>query len=260
MSRRRMHRRAFTATAAGFTAGVFATRLSGAARQEATPEATPVEAVEDVEVYGSASTRIHTLESADARDEVNDLILNDVVSEIEGFEGFAGYILGEVIDDPAQSLSIVVFDDASASLVGNIDDEDGVESTEEYGGDLHIIGSSEPPEVEMTDGYLAFRVHTSLPDTDPREFVPLATSEFLPMMEELPGFRAYFWYPIEDGFVAATLFDSEESAEESNVAAQEWAEENLAEYTDGDPMAVNAHIVYANLPIFAPDEEEEEDE
>lgn len=102
----------------------------------------------------------------------------------------------------------------------------------------------------MTSGYVAVRVHTSLPGTDPREFVPLAASGFLPIVAGLDGFRGYLWFPTDSGFAAVSLYDSEASAEASNEAAREWAAEYLADYTDGNPEVINANVVYANLPIL----------
>src|SRR5699024_9190699 len=111
--------------------------------------------------------------------------------------------------------------------------------TDEWEGDVLVEGGPDetggtPSATPGPDsgGYLAVRVHTSKPGTDPREFVPLATADFLPLVSGLEGFRGYFWYPTDGGFVAISIFDSEEAAEESNAAARDWAAEHLTEYTD----------------------------
>ena len=263
-------RRTFTATAAGFAVGAFAVARTSFAAQDATAvtdQATPVAGMPT----GYVSTRSRTLESGDARNQVNDLVLSDFVPEVEALLGFKGYALGDVTDQPNQSLSIVVleeasqaagFDEIGAQFVSTLEESITTVGTVQWEGDLLI--SAGPDDATSTatpsatplsgdsrsDGYIALRVHTSLPGTDPRDFVPLATSGFLPIITGLSGFKGYLWYPIDGGFVAISLFDSVASADESTEAAQDWAAEYLTEYTDGNPEIVNANVVYANLPIL----------
>lgn len=252
----RTSRRTFTASAAGFAAGLFALPRLGLA-QDGEPAPT-----------GYVSTRVRTVESAEQRDAVNDLVLNGFVRDVQSLEGYQGYVLGDVIENPGDSLSILVleneaqldgFNTLASEFVAGIEDEVSTVDTVEWSGDLMISAgasaSESTPEASagagpLTSGYIAMRVHTSLPETDPREFVPLATSDFLPIVSGLEGFRGYLWYPIDGGFVAISLFDSEEAAEESNEAARDWAAEFLTEYTDGDPDVINANVRFANLPIL----------
>jgi hypothetical protein len=77
-----------------------------------------------------------------------------------------------------------------------------------------------------------------------------AEAGFLPIIMALPGFVGYLWFPTDEGFVGISLYDSEASALESTAAAQAWAIEHLAAYTDTPPEVINATVVYANLPIF----------
>lgn len=260
MSSHRVTRRTFTATAAGFAAGMFATSLAGVSAQgSATPAA--------VTPQGFVSTRIRTLETPEARDEVNELVLNQFIPDVEALEGFEGYLLGDVIDNDSASLSVVVFqeedqaaafDNTAREFVASLKDTVSTVDTVQWTGDLLISGGTNANEATpdadtaepMTEGYVAVRVHTSLPGTDPHDFVPLATSDFLPIIAELPGFEGYLWYPTDGGFVAITIYDSIESAQESNVAALDWAAEFLTEYTDGNPQIIEANVVYANLPII----------
>jgi hypothetical protein len=261
MTMHRMSRRTFTAGGAGFAAGLFATSRLGIAAQDATPDG-------DIQPTGFVSTRVRTVESSEQRERVNELVVNDFAPNVEALEGFAGYVLGDVIDDPAQSLSILVmeqegqtaaFNELASEFVATVEAEVSTVDTVQWAGDLLITGASTaeggtpvatPVISILTSGYVAVRIHTSLPGTDPRDFVTLATSGFLPIVSVLQGFEGYLWYPIEGGFVAISLFDSEESAKASNDAAREWAAEFLTDYTDGNPEVINADVVYANLPIL----------
>ena len=260
MSTVRLSRRTLTATAAGFAVGAFAPR-SGVLAHDATPVAGP-------QAMGYVSTRLRTVEAAAQRDRVNDLVQRDFLPDVEALEGFEGYVLGNVIDAPEQSLSIVVldapakaaaFDALAKAFVDGIGDEVVTVNTEQWAGDLLIAAApattatpvaTPVARTPMSDGYIALRVHTSLPDTDPRDFVPLAIEGFLPIVVGISGFRGYLWYPADGGFVAISMFDSEDAALAATEAAREWAAEFLADYTDGHPQVVNANVVYANLPIL----------
>ncbi|HWV23644.1 MAG TPA: hypothetical protein VNZ58_05605 [Thermomicrobiales bacterium] len=261
MSLNKFTRRRFNATAAGFAAGVFASSRFGASAQDATPAG-------GVTPLGYVSTRIRTVATAEQRVRVNELVRDDFAPDVEALPGFQGYALADVIDVPEDSLSILVLEEASQTegfldlakdFVSGISDEVQTVDTVGWDGDLLILGKPEtsgstpiasPAGSQAASGYVTMRVHTSLPGTDPRDFVPLATSDFLPIVSGLDGFRGYLWYPTEGGFVAISLFDTEESAQESNEAAMGWAIDFLAEYTDGKPMVVNATMAYENLPIL----------
>lgn len=261
MSSVTMSRRKLVSTGGGFAAGVFLAARGVTLAQVASPAA-------EVQPLGFVSMRVRTVAEAGQRDRVDELVQDEFMPEVEELDGFAGFVLGDVIDAPDKSLSIVVleeagqaagFDDAAKAFVERVGDEVVPVETVQWAGDLLIAGSPEadagtpaatPLGASMTSGYVAVRVHTSLPGTDPREFVPLATSGFLPIVAGLEGFRGYLWFPTDDGFAAISLYDSEASAEASNEAAHEWAAENLADYTDGNPEIINANVVYANLPIL----------
>lgn len=264
MSAYRVSRRSFTATATGLAAGIFAmSRPGGAAlAQDATPAA-------DVQPIGYVSMRIRTVAEAAQRELANQFVRDQFAPDVAALEGFQGYLIGDVIDVPEDTLSIVVLDDvanqagfneAASAFVEDISDEVQVTSTTSWEGDLLILGTSgsgeatpaadATPAGATTPGYVAVRAYTSLPDTDPREFVPLVTSEFVPIVSAIPGFQGYLFFPVEGGFVSVSLFDTEESATTSNEEGQAWAAENLADYTDSNPEIINANVVYANLPIL----------
>jgi hypothetical protein len=260
---RPISRRSLTALAGGFAAGILAAPLVTTAAQ-ATPAATPATPVP----AGFVSTRVRTVDSAETLARINELVLDKLVPGIRAIEGYKGYVFGDVIDHAGQSVSVAVvrepgqmaaFDALAADFVAGLGEVAEAIETTQWTGDLLITGApaqtgatpvAAPAEAALRGGYLALRVHTSLPGTDPRDFVPLATSGFLPIVAGLPGFEGYLWYPTDGGFVAISLFDSEQAAQESNAAAKDWAAEFLTDFTDGNPEIFNANVVYADLPIL----------
>lgn len=252
-----VNRRVFTAAGLGFAAGLFAARLPGASAHGATPVA--------LMPGGYVSARLRVLKAAEDRVKVNALVLSDFAPKVKALAGYGGYLLGDVIDQPTRSLSVVAFDkqsqtagfDAAAkTFVESVADMVDAAATMSWAGDLLMWGapstSAATPVAtpSMGSGYIAFRVHTSKPGTNPRDFVPAAIDGFLPIVTGIAGFEGYLWFPTETGFVAVSLFDSIDSAQASNAAAKDWATKNLAKYTDGNPMIVNANVVFDDLPIL----------
>jgi|GEM_PF-1629144 len=260
MQETRFSRRTLTAIGAGFATGIFAApRL--AAGQEATPET--------VVPTGYVSTRIRHLATGDARAQINERVLEEFAPAVAALPGYGGYVLADVIGHDDQSATVVVFneeaeaaafDETAKTFVASLGDLGGVTATEQWAGDLLMeLGPSatatpeaEPATAEpYSSGVLALRVHTSKEGTDPRDFVAQAKADFLPLITALPGVLGYLWYPIDGGFVAISMFESLEAAQASNEAAKDWATEYLALFTDGNPLIVNANIVYADLPLLA---------
>jgi hypothetical protein len=258
--------------AAGLGAGGFAVgRFAGVAAQDGTPETGLATPVVDIQPVGYASLRVRQLAEAGFRSEVNAIVTSEFVPAVAALEGFSGYLLGDVIEDATQSLSIVTFGEMSQldafnalaqEFVGGLDPEFAVETPTTAEGDVLVAAGPDltnatpmaTPVVEGEDvagGYVAVRIYPSLPDTDPREFAPLVLSGFLPIVQGLPGFQGYLFFPTEGGFTSVSLFDTEESAQESTVAGTGWAAENLSAYTEGNPQVINATIAYSDLPIIS---------
>lgn len=274
MTTHRVTRRTFTVVATGIATGVFAApllRVSGQAATAVSGDATLVAVP-----LGFVSTRLRTVTSPEARIEVNAAVLSQFVNQVKGLNGYAGYLLGDVIGQPTRSLAIVAlekasqvsaFNAAAGGFVASVADKVIAEKTQQWAGDVLIkrgpgAGGAAPlatpfvtpqasPVVSESRGYVALRVHTSKPGTDPRDIIPKIISGFLPIVTGLPGFKGYLWYPIDGGFVAISLFDSVESATASNEAAKGWAVTYVSAYTDGNPKIINADVVYADLPILA---------
>jgi hypothetical protein len=270
-SSKKMSRRTLTATAGGFAVGAFAGSFGAVSAHEghdhdASPEAggaTPAA----ITPLGHVVMRVRYLVDESAQADVNERVLAEFVPALEALDGFSGYLVGDVIDESDADLTVTVLESADyldayqqqvvEPFVSSLGDLFDATRGEGWSGDLLITGAptgegaaTPAPTWPLRDGYVAARVHTSLPGTDPREFVPLAISGFLPIVSGLDGFEGYLWFPIEGGFVAVSLFDSEESALASNEAAKEWAAEFLTDYTDGNPAIYNANIVYANFPVL----------
>ena len=250
-------RRQFTASGAGFAAGLFASRGRGAFAQDSTPVA--------LSAAGYVSVRIRNLRSGEARPQVNALVLANFAPKVQKLDGYGGYLLGDVIDKPTQSITVVAldrqdqsagFDALAQDFVATVADKVDASATERWAGDLLMWGAPKPehstPKASpgASAGYIALRVHTSLPGSNPRDFVPAAIEGFLPIVTQLPGFNGYLWFPSGKGFVAISLYDSLGSARASNAAAKDWATKNLKLYTDGNPMIVNANAVFEDLPIL----------
>jgi len=272
MTTTRLTRRTFTSVATGVATGIATgflaaplLRVSGQEATAVTGGATPV-----VTPLGFVSTRLRIVTSAEARAEVDEAVIDQFVDQVKGLNGYRGYLLADVIDQPTLNLAIVALENASQApafnssaggFVASVADKVIAEKTVEWAGDVLIrsgpaVDDATPlarvatPAARESRGYLAVRIHTSKPGKDPRDIVPAITTGFLPIVTGLPGFKGYLWYPIDGGFVAISLFDSVESATASNEEAKGWIVPNVTDYTDGNPQIVNANVIYADLPIL----------
>ena len=67
---------------------------------------------------------------------------------------------------------------------------------------------------------------------------------FVPLVSEMPGFVAYFAMDAGQGeYGTISVFEDQASAEESNRAAEEWAEENLSELLPTPPEYAAGEVV-----------------
>lgn len=267
---KRISRRTVTAVGTGFAVGLLATRGVHASAPEATPEAGAATPVGSIAPLGYVTMRMRPLDDPQFRDDMNARVISEFLPKIAAVAGFEGYFVADVIDHPNLTFGVTVLRDRAAAarsdavaksfvFEGDIDKHIIIEETRQWAGDLLMLGmpadaTASPaasPVAENGAGYyVTARIHTSLPNTDPRGFVPEAIAGFLPIIVGLPGFVGYLWFPVEGGFVALSVYDTKESAIESTNAAKVWATEHLAAYTDGNPEVINATVVYANMPIF----------
>lgn len=266
MNTPRVTRRTLAAGAAGVAAGAFVTSLQHTAGQQASPVAENATPVPDL-ASGFVSTRIRTVESSDARAQINDLVVSEFGPDVATLDGFKGYLLGDVLESEKESLSILVleeesqaagFDALAADFVSGIEGSISSVGTVQWAGELLLVGrpvhgDATPvatPVGPVTGGYVAVRVYESIPGTDPHEFAPQVATGFLPIVSGIDGFQGYLLYTTNKGFISISFFDSVESAEKSNKAGREWAAEFLTEYTAGDPEIINADVVYRDMPVL----------
>ncbi len=260
----KMSRRHVMRSAAGLgvgAAGFAVTRRATTGPGTATPAA-----VEPI--LGYVQLHVRQLAESASRSEVNRLVATDFIPDVQDLPGYQGYILADVLDDDHQSLSVVVLEDAAQSegfgtlaqrFIEGLPSGVTVATPVSVAGDLMITAVSHVTDAtpvtpatpaSQTPNYVAVRIHTSLPGTDPLDFVPLATEGFVPIIASLPGFQGYLWFPSEGGFTAVSLYDSEASAKQSTTAAADFVAEHLTAFTDGNPRVINATGVFIDLPVL----------
>jgi hypothetical protein len=239
--------------------------------QSATPSAGDATPATQITPLGYVTMRMRPLEEPGDRDNTNAQVIEEFLPAIAEVDGFLGYLVADVIDDPLLTFGVTVMRDLDASLASDevarsfvtqdeIDEDVVIEGTQRWAGDLLMLGVSDaaaasaatPPLGESGAGYfVTARIYQSIPGTDPRGFVEQARTEFLPIIDALPGFVGYLWFPTDGGFASVSLYQTEDSANDATAAAQSWAAEHLAAYTDSPPQVINATVVQADLPIFA---------
>ncbi len=79
------------------------------------------------------------------------------------------------------------------------------------------------------------------------EEIPRRVREsFVPLLQELPGFRGY--YLLEGGpdvLISIRVFDSADEALASNEIAATWMRENVLEFVKGMPEVVAGNVLVA---------------
>jgi len=263
-------RRKVVGAAAGIAGGFLVTNGRTSA-QSATPAAGMATPAAQITPLGYVTMRMRPLEEPGDRDNTNAQVIDEFLPAISAVDGFLGYLVADVIDDPLLTFGVTVMRDLEASLASDevaksfvtqdeIDEDVIIEETRRWAGDLLMLGVSDeaaasaaaPPLEDFVAGYfVTARIYQSIPGTDPRGFVEKARTEFLPIIQALPGFVGYLWFPTDGGFASVSLYQSEESASAATTAAKSWASEHLAAYTDSPPEVINATVVHANLPILA---------
>jgi hypothetical protein len=80
--------------------------------------------------------------------------------------------------------------------------------------------------------------------TDPAEAGRLVGESFIPQLEHIPGFVAYYWIDAGGGVMASlSVFDSQSEADQSVELAHDWVRENAAELIPNPPMVTEGHVV-----------------
>jgi hypothetical protein len=80
--------------------------------------------------------------------------------------------------------------------------------------------------------------------TDPAEAGRLVGESFIPLLEHVPGFVAYYWIDAGDGVMASlSVFEDQTGADKSVELAHAWVVENAAELIPNPPQVTEGHVV-----------------
>ena len=80
--------------------------------------------------------------------------------------------------------------------------------------------------------------------TDPAEAGRRVGESFIPLLEHVPGFIAYYWIDAGDGVMASlSVYESQAGADKSIELAREWVRENAAELIPNPPQVTEGHVV-----------------
>ena len=90
--------------------------------------------------------------------------------------------------------------------------------------------------------YAAVRRYEGITDDD--EAARLVRESFMPQLETVPGFVAYYWIDAGDGVMASlSVFDDKAGADESVKLAHQWVQENAAELIPNPPQVTEGLVV-----------------
>ena len=90
--------------------------------------------------------------------------------------------------------------------------------------------------------YAAVRRYEGI--TDDAEAGRLVGESFIPLLEHVPGFVAYYWIDAGGGTMASlSVFDDKAGADESVKLAHEWVQENAAELIPNPPQVTEGLVV-----------------
>jgi len=80
--------------------------------------------------------------------------------------------------------------------------------------------------------------------TDPAEAGRLVDESFVPLLEHVPGFVAYYWLDAGDGVMASlSVYEDQTGADESVGIARDWVRENAAALLPNPPRVIEGRVV-----------------
>jgi hypothetical protein len=90
--------------------------------------------------------------------------------------------------------------------------------------------------------YAAVRVYEGI--TDDEEAGRRVREDFLPLLDHVKGFIAYYWIDAGDGAMASlSVFDDKAGADESVTLAHNWVAENAAALIPNPPQVTEGFVV-----------------
>jgi len=95
--------------------------------------------------------------------------------------------------------------------------------------------------------YVVVRRWKLKPGVDYAEFTRLVRDGYVPIIQKVEGFVAYYFArPGEGEHMAVAIFTSKEGAAESTAAAETWTAANIADLVDGPPVDVTEAEIWMN--------------
>jgi hypothetical protein len=80
--------------------------------------------------------------------------------------------------------------------------------------------------------------------TDPAEAGRLVDQSFVPLLEQVPGFVAYYWIDGGDGVMASlSVYENQAGADESVRIAHDWVRDNAATLIPNPPQVTEGNVV-----------------
>ena len=90
--------------------------------------------------------------------------------------------------------------------------------------------------------YAAVRRYEGI--TDDAEAGRLVHESFMPLLEGVSGFIAYYWVDAGEGVMASlSVFEDKAGADESVTLAQRWVQENAASLIPNPPQVTEGSVV-----------------
>jgi hypothetical protein len=90
--------------------------------------------------------------------------------------------------------------------------------------------------------YAAVRRYEGI--TDDAEAGRLVGESFLPLLEHVSGFIAYYWIDAGDGVMASlSVFEDKAGADESVRLAHEWVQDHAATLIPNPPQVTEGNVV-----------------
>jgi len=92
--------------------------------------------------------------------------------------------------------------------------------------------------------FAAIRYYRTDPDSI-ESVVRRVKEGFVPIIRETPGFVSYFVLtPRQGEIVSVSVFEEQQSAQESHLKAEEWVKQNLSELLPSPEFAEGQVVVY----------------
>ena len=90
--------------------------------------------------------------------------------------------------------------------------------------------------------YLAIRQYQLAPGRTMEELHAVVESGFIPILQQVPGFREYFLVESGEGLQSLSVFTDQGGAEESTRRAADWVRQNLTGFFTGPPTVTTGSV------------------